>query len=413
MKLRAGEFQHNPRFCADRIELTKEAAADVSAESCIDSRCGQQMVGHGSRRGFAGRSSDANAAATIEPLGEEANLGCERNPSVAGGAEQRIVPGVWNGRVYDDEIGTCEVGDVVAPKHQPSGFQSLGAVFEIFRRTKIGDGDIGPLIQQPAGAPATAAEGSEPHQEYPLASEFRHSSMVRTIHARMCDASPQPIIQKPPLSRLAVVGVVLAVIPFCLPLNLIGSVIGVIAKRRIAVSDGRLGGRRAATVAIWGGLIMTLAGWWAWSAAGNWADRAMKQSVSETATDFLADIAEGNTAASLRFWAVNSAPPTDASLDQFAQGFAALGAVQGVGIKSMQPVASDNPLQPRWSAWLVVTAGGKQWDGSAEVDIVAGGGMFELRATLTQIVITGPEGDITLESGGADTPDPDGASSQP
>jgi hypothetical protein len=212
----------------------------------------------------------------------------------------------------------------------------------------------------------------------------------------MCEHRPQPVVPTPRISRLAVVGVVLAFIPMCIPLNLLGSLMGLIAKRRVGVSAGSLGGGRAATLAIWGGVLMTLAGWWAWGAAGDWADRAMKQSVSATVTSFLTDVSDGNTAAALRYWSTDATPPTEQAISRFAESFQAMGEVQGVGVKSMQPMEGDNPLQPRWSAWIVVTAGEATWDGAAVVDIVAGSAAFELRGTLTRIAVTGPSGEISL-----------------
>lgn len=400
MELRAREFQNEPCVGVDRVEFGEQAAANVATEPRVESGGLQQVVRHCGCGRLAGSPRDSDAAAPIKPLGEQADFGRQGNASCLGPLDQWVVPWVWNGGIYDDEIGGCEVGGVVMAQDESGTIQAVGALLQILGRAKIGDRDVGTLIKEPAGTTAAATKGTESHQEYPLACEFRHVPMVRTIHAYMCDQSQQSPIPNPPLSRLAVVSAVLAMIPLCLPLNLIGSVLGVIAKRQIATSGGRLGGGKAAMLAIWGGLLMTLVGWWAWGAAGDWADQAMKQSVSETATNFLTDVAEGNTAASLRHWSADSTPPTTDQLDQFAKAFAALGDVQGVGIKSMQPIESDNPLQPRWSAWLVVTAGEKQWDGSAVVDIVAGGGMFELRATLIQIVVKGPDGEITLESEG-------------
>ena len=75
--------------------------------------------------------------------------------------------------------------------------------------------------------------------------------MVPTMHPAMqeTDTTIQPSAS--PISVLAVVALVLAVIPLCVPINLLGFVLGMVAIRRIERSDGGLRGRPAAMVAIW------------------------------------------------------------------------------------------------------------------------------------------------------------------
>jgi hypothetical protein len=53
-------------------------------------------------------------------------------------------------------------------------------------------------------------------------------------------------------------------------------------------------------------------------------------------------------------------------------------------------------LQPTWSAWLVITIDTAQYDGSARFDLLPGVGSLSPRAVLRQVLIDGPEGDVSL-----------------
>ncbi|MBT4767062.1 MAG: hypothetical protein HOO04_01745, partial [Phycisphaerae bacterium] len=53
--------------------------------------------------------------------------------------------------------------------------------------------------------------------------------------------SPAPATQ-PQTSAMAIIAIVLALLPLCVPLNLIGTVLGFVAKRRIVAAGGRLRG---------------------------------------------------------------------------------------------------------------------------------------------------------------------------
>src|SRR5688572_2201103 len=72
-------------------------------------------------------------------------------------------------------------------------------------------------------------------------------------------------VRTPRVSLLAVFGVILAAFACCPPVNLIGSVLGVMALQRIALSNGALRGRRLARTAMILGLCFSIAGavgWW-------------------------------------------------------------------------------------------------------------------------------------------------------
>ena len=208
--------------------------------------------------------------------------------------------------------------------------------------------------------------------------------------------APQPAAGSTKTSALAVIALVLAVLPLCVPLNLVGSFLGVVALRRVNAAAGLLRGRRAAHVAIWGGLIMTVAGWWAWTAVAEWGDRVIHQSAAETSTAFLRDAAEGRPQDALGHWSPNPPRPSEADVEAFGTSVAAIGTVQSVGIVSMQPLPGGSMVQPIWSAWLVITMDTGRYDGSAQFELLPGAGSLTPRAVLRAVLIDGPGGDVSL-----------------
>ena len=223
--------------------------------------------------------------------------------------------------------------------------------------------------------------------------------MVRTIPLLMPD-SEQPSSNPSPQPRtsvLAVIAVVLAVVPLCVPLNLIGAVLGGLARRRIAASPQMIRGRGAATIALWGGLLMAIVGWWAWWAAADWAEDVAQISVSRTATQYLQLLQDGELSKASAMWAPDLVPPTSAQLAPFMDALDGMGPIQAVGIRSMQPVTDGNPWQPTWSAWLVVTVDGGTVDGSGQFDMTPDqSGLQWLIARIRSISISTPTGDVSL-----------------
>jgi hypothetical protein len=63
--------------------------------------------------------------------------------------------------------------------------------------------------------------------------------------------------RRPPTSRLAIVGIVLAAVPCCPAVSLVGSILGMAALRRIQAANGSLGGRRLALWAVGIGFAVT------------------------------------------------------------------------------------------------------------------------------------------------------------
>ncbi len=208
-----------------------------------------------------------------------------------------------------------------------------------------------------------------------------------------------PIPASRKTSAMAVIALVLAVLPMCVPLNLIGTVLGLAAIRRVNASGGQLRGRTAARVAMWGGVIMSVAGWWAWATVAEWGERAIHDTASASTVDFLREAAEGRPQEALARWSPTAPRPSEAEVRSFGTSIAAIGDVKRVGIVSMQPVPGSNMWQPSWSAWLVVVLGDGQYDGSAQYDLQPAAGSIHPRAVLRSIVIDGPDGDVSLPAG--------------
>lgn len=207
---------------------------------------------------------------------------------------------------------------------------------------------------------------------------------------------PLPASTPQQTSALAIIAVVLAVLPLCVPLNLLGTMLGVLASRRIKAAGGQLRGRGAARAAIWGGLIMTVIGWWVWSEVGQWTQRVIEQSAGETTTAFLQDISEGRSQAAFAHWSPNADTPTDAHVDAFTKAVVRLGPVKSVGIVSMQPLPDTDMWKPLWSAWLVVSIGDDKYDGSAQYELRPEAGSITPRPMLRQFTLDAPDGQLAL-----------------
>jgi hypothetical protein len=220
--------------------------------------------------------------------------------------------------------------------------------------------------------------------------------MVRTIRASMnLETEPKTQERRRPLSGMAIIAVVLAFLPMCVPLNLLGTTLGFLAKRRIDLSGGAIGGRGAARAAIWGGVIMTVAGWWAWSSLTQWAEDMVRQQASETASAFMADIQKGDFESAATRWSPEIETPDATAMKKFATAVAVLGTVEGVGIRVMQPLSSDS-ITPVWSAGLIFNFSDAQLLGSARYDVLMGVTSTEEMVRLRRIVIDALDDTLSL-----------------
>ena len=220
--------------------------------------------------------------------------------------------------------------------------------------------------------------------------------MVRTIRASMnLETEPKTEWRRRPLSGMAIIAVVLAFLPMCVPLNLLGTTLGFLAKRRIDLSGGAIGGRGAARAAIWGGVIMTVAGWWAWSSLTQWAEDMVRQQASETASAFMADIQKGDFESAATRWSPEIETPDATAMKKFATAVAVLGTVEGVGIRVMQPLSSDS-ITPVWSAGLIFNFSDAQLLGSARYDVLMGVTSTEEMVRLRRIVIDALDDTLSL-----------------
>ena len=212
--------------------------------------------------------------------------------------------------------------------------------------------------------------------------------------------SVQPVRSIQPTSPLAVIALVLALLPMCVPLTLLGMVLGMLAVRRIDAGGGQVRGRAAARGAIWVGLVMSVVGWWLWTQAVQWTDERMTSAMSESTATFLQDIQRGEHAAAMRWWSTDVPPPSQEEVAAFVTGLDRLGVVQQVGIASKQPVKGADMWSTRFSAWLKIVIDGTAYDGSARFDVVPIQTHF--KTTIRQLKVTTPEGALMLWPG--DTP---------
>jgi len=206
--------------------------------------------------------------------------------------------------------------------------------------------------------------------------------------------NPPPFPRRP-ISTLAVISLVLALIPMCVPLNLLGCLVGLIARRRIVNAGGALGGAGAATAAVWGGVIMFTLGLWGCNALSDWAQTQVRDSGAHVATDFMRAVQDGDHDAARRWWSASADPLSDEALDAFADAIAGVGEIQQVGVRSLQPVPAGL-LTPQWSASLTFVGGDVTHRGAARFEMQVGATTVDDVVRLRRVVFTGPDGDIVI-----------------
>ncbi|MDG2054580.1 MAG: DUF4190 domain-containing protein [Phycisphaerales bacterium] len=133
------------------------------------------------------------------------------------------------------------------------------------------------------------------------------------------NSSNQQVVLRPTgvLSALAVVGLILAVIPCCPPINALGSVLGLVALRRIDASAGGLRGRGLALGAIWTGLALTLMGIAAWIWVTDELEAQYRIRIEEATQSFIQMAMSDDPASALTLWGGDGTPPSSAELTAF------------------------------------------------------------------------------------------------
>ena len=179
-------------------------------------------------------------------------------------------------------------------------------------------------------------------------------------------APQEPVAVRPRLSALAVVGVVLAFIPFCPPVNALGAVLGVIAWRRIRDSMGRLGGRRASLFAIFGGLIMSIVTLVGFQQLAEVMESQQQKDMGVALDGFLHAVEDGEFDSALQWWSIRDATVAHEELVEFGSDLKSkLGTFSSVRIGSMQTVPGASLLSPEATCWIICRFDGDERNGSA------------------------------------------------
>ncbi len=109
-------------------------------------------------------------------------------------------------------------------------------------------------------------------------------------------------MERPRVCMQATVALALSLVACCPFVSLLGGIMGVIAYRRIVLSQGRLGGRRIALAATFIGAGLGLIG----GVAGSWfasaVDRSMREAITADIPAFVRDAQQGDAPAALRLW---------------------------------------------------------------------------------------------------------------
>jgi hypothetical protein len=110
-------------------------------------------------------------------------------------------------------------------------------------------------------------------------------------------SAPTPDAPRPPTSTLAVVAFVMALVPCCFPVTMLGAMLGWVALRRIRASGGMLGGAKFAASAIPVGIILTILSLVMVAEVTTWQRSQYESELESTVEAFLVDVAGGDLAA--------------------------------------------------------------------------------------------------------------------
>jgi hypothetical protein len=216
-------------------------------------------------------------------------------------------------------------------------------------------------------------------------------------------SAPESAQPTRPISSLAIIGLVVALIPMCLPLNLIGCLLGLLALLRISSSGGAMGGAGAAKVAMWGGAIMFALGYWGVTSLADWGQGQVREQGAHAATEFVRAVQDHEYEAARRWWSRSAEPVSDDALQAFAEALERVGRIEQVGIRSVQPVPAGM-FQAAWSASMAFVGDDETHRGAGRFDVSAGAASLDDLVRIRRMVISGPDGDITLPATKESTP---------
>ncbi len=229
----------------------------------------------------------------------------------------------------------------------------------------------------------------------------------------MDDQTPtQP--QHPPsgrssLSPLAVIGVVLASIPMCVPVNLLGFVFGALALRRIRHSGGVIRGRNVARAAMIIGLVTTIGGSWGWMRLGQWQEKATAEAASLSVNGFVTSATAGDVTAAMQWWSPQTAAPKAQDVLAFGKAINATCDVTHVTVNAITSTTGGDFWKPTMSLWLTVVCNdGQQCRASARIDLIPRVGQLQPQSGIRWIEVTLPSGMVSVGTppDDASTPEP-------
>ncbi len=210
-------------------------------------------------------------------------------------------------------------------------------------------------------------------------------------HLNQVPAAPP----KGPLSALAVTALVIAVLPGCPPVNLLGLVLGVLALRRIRNASGRLGGRRIAQLAVglgWLSSMLWAAGWW-W--VGDTTRDALEQSMTEQVERLLVIESDRQAEEQVARWSGPAAvAPSPQEVRAFAESVRArYGPLRRLSVTSMTTDGSFS--DPTYVIAMIAFFEGGQHAASGRFRLQVG----TLQTRLQRLIVMDPDGgDLMIPS---------------
>jgi len=123
------------------------------------------------------------------------------------------------------------------------------------------------------------------------------------------DSRGGPLPSAPRRSRifgLAIVAFILAVVPCCPMVSLLGAMLGLAALRRIQLARGALGGRRLAAVAVIVGFVVSGISAIGFSRLAFSVDQWVEQTMAANVQDLVRASVQGRIDAGLRLWTPDS-----------------------------------------------------------------------------------------------------------
>jgi hypothetical protein len=194
------------------------------------------------------------------------------------------------------------------------------------------------------------------------------------------------------VSWLAITALVLAVIPCCPFVSLLGGMLGMVAVRHIGLSGGRLSGRKVAIAAATIGVGVTFVSSVVFNSLQQYADRTTRATIITQVEATVRDAADGRTGTALGRWQTDlgaSRALTEDSIERFGRFTRdRYGELQRFTITSM--VTSHNIFSPQIEVAGIFVFESRELTGSATFQLESGSSAFWPNFWLRKLVIDDP-----------------------